>query len=114
MKIKSNEIYLGNCLDIMPYIDDKSIDMILCDLPYGVTRNKWDCIIPLDKLWVQYERVILSQKKHKKIPPHNEGVFLFYIIRLFLAWFTNCWYFIFFNKLPIFIDLFSKFIHFGL
>jgi len=39
-------------------IEDKSIDMILCDLPYGTTQNKWDSIIPLDKLWEQYERVI--------------------------------------------------------
>jgi site-specific DNA-methyltransferase (adenine-specific) len=42
----------------MKLIDDKSIDMILCDLPYGITSNKWDCIIPLDKLWNQYLRII--------------------------------------------------------
>lgn len=47
-----------DCLDGMKLIDDKSIDMILCDLPYGTTRNKWDSIIPLDKLWEQYERII--------------------------------------------------------
>jgi site-specific DNA-methyltransferase (adenine-specific) len=48
----------GDCLEIMKDITDKSIDMILCDLPYGTTRNKWDSIIPLDKLWEQYERII--------------------------------------------------------
>lgn len=48
----------GNCLELMKNIPDKSVDMILCDLPYGTTRNKWDSIIPLDKLWKQYERVI--------------------------------------------------------
>ena len=48
----------GDCLEIMKDIPDKSIDMILCDLPYGTTRNKWDSIIPLDKLWNEYERII--------------------------------------------------------
>ncbi len=47
-----------DCLEGMKYIDDKSIDMILCDLPYGTTQNKWDSIIPLDALWKQYERII--------------------------------------------------------
>ncbi len=48
----------GDCLEKMKDIPDKSIDMILCDLPYGTTRNKWDSILPLDKLWDQYLRVI--------------------------------------------------------
>lgn len=48
----------GDCLELMKDIPDKSIDMILCDLPYGTTKNKWDSIIPLDKLWEQYERII--------------------------------------------------------
>lgn len=48
----------GDCLELMKEIPDESIDMILCDLPYGTTRNKWDSIIPLDKLWEQYERII--------------------------------------------------------
>jgi len=47
-----------DCLEGMKYIDDKSIDMILCDLPYGVTKNKWDSIISLEKLWNQYRRII--------------------------------------------------------
>lgn len=54
-----NKTYLGDCLELMPkHIEDKSIDMIFCDLPYGTTRNKWDSVIPLDKLWSEYERVI--------------------------------------------------------
>ena len=53
-----NKLYLGDCIDIMERIPNKSIDMILCDLPYGTTRNKWDSIIPLDKLWSQYNRII--------------------------------------------------------
>ena len=48
----------GDCLKLMNDIPDKSIDMILCDLPYGTTQNKWDSIISLDKLWEQYCRVI--------------------------------------------------------
>lgn len=57
--MKINEIYLGDCLELMPkHIEDKSIDMIFCDLPYGTTACKWDTIIPFDKLWSEYERVI--------------------------------------------------------
>jgi len=53
-----NTIIHGDCLEIMPSIPDKAIDMILCDLPYGTTRCKWDTIIPFEPLWAQYERVI--------------------------------------------------------
>ncbi len=53
-----NKIYNEDCLIGMNRIPDKSIDMILCDLPYGTTKNKWDSIIPLDELWKQYERII--------------------------------------------------------
>lgn len=48
----------GDCIDVMQNIPDGSIDMILCDLPYGTTQNKWDSIIDLDKLWTHYERII--------------------------------------------------------
>ena len=53
-----NQIICGDCLEVMPEIPDKSIDMILCDLPYGVTHNKKDIPIDLDKLWSQYKRII--------------------------------------------------------
>jgi site-specific DNA-methyltransferase (adenine-specific) len=52
-----NQIYLGDCLEVMKDIDDKSIDMILCDLPYGITACKWDTIIPFERLWEQYKRI---------------------------------------------------------
>ena len=52
------KLYKGDCLIEMDKIADKSIDMILCDLPYGTTACKWDTIIPFDKLWEQYERII--------------------------------------------------------
>lgn len=48
----------GDCLEKMKDIPDKSIDMILCDLPYGITACKWDAVIPLDKLWKEYRRII--------------------------------------------------------
>lgn len=48
----------GDCLELMNDIPDGSIDMILCDLPYGTTKNKWDSVIPFDKLWSHYKRII--------------------------------------------------------
>lgn len=53
-----NLVYQGDCLEVMKDIEDKSVDMILCDLPYGTTSCKWDIIIPFDKLWEQYNRII--------------------------------------------------------
>lgn len=53
-----NSIIHGDCLEVMKDIPDKSIDMILCDLPYGLTSNKWDSVISLDNLWNQYKRII--------------------------------------------------------
>ena len=53
-----NKIYNQDCLVGMESIQDKSIDMVLCDLPYGTTKNQWDSIINLDKLWEQYNRII--------------------------------------------------------
>ena len=53
-----NQIIHGDCLEVMEDMPAGCIDMILCDLPYGVTRNKWDQRLPLDKLWQQYERLI--------------------------------------------------------
>ena len=52
------ELYNGDCLEIMKQIENKSIDAIICDLPYGSTQCKWDTIIPFDKLWGQYNRII--------------------------------------------------------
>ena len=53
-----NEVILGDCLEEMPKIADKSVDMILCDLPYGTTACSWDTIIPFELLWAQYKRII--------------------------------------------------------
>lgn len=56
--LERNRIYHGDCLEVMKKIKSGSIDMILCDLPYGMTKNKWDSVIPLEKLWGEYDRII--------------------------------------------------------
>ena len=56
--IEINKIYNEDCLEGMKRIPDKSVDMILCDLPYGTTACKWDTVIPFEPLWEQYKRII--------------------------------------------------------
>lgn len=71
--LKLNEVYLGDCIQIMKNIDNSSIDMILTDLPYNVTKNKWDQdIIPLDQLWNEYKRII---KPNGAILLFAQGIF---------------------------------------
>lgn len=53
-----DKIHLGDCLELMPSIPSKSIDMILCDLPYGTTACEWDSVLDMGRLWAEYERVI--------------------------------------------------------
>lgn len=57
MKVGNGEFYVGDCFDVMRDLPDGSVDMILCDLPYGTTQNKWDTVLPLDKLWAEYWRI---------------------------------------------------------
>ena len=56
--MNSIKLWCGDCLELMNDIEDKSIDCIICDLPYGTTKCKWDVVIPFDKLWKQYNRII--------------------------------------------------------
>lgn len=56
--LQLNRAYQMDCLEGMKLIPDKSISMILCDLPYGTTKNKWDSVIDLERLWEQYKRII--------------------------------------------------------
>jgi DNA modification methylase len=57
--MKKDIVYLGDCLDLLPkHIETASIDLILCDLPFGITKAKWDTVIDLPSLWKEYERVI--------------------------------------------------------
>ena len=67
-----NKVIQGDCLDVMQSIPEKSIDMILCDLPYGTTQNKWDSVIDLNKLWKEYERII---KDNGAIILTSQGIF---------------------------------------
>ena len=70
--MKKINLFNDDCLKILPTLPDKSVDFILCDLPYGVTRNKLDIPIPFDKLWVQYERII---KDNGAIALFGQGLF---------------------------------------
>lgn len=67
-----NRVLEGNCLEVMHDIPPRSVDMILCDLPYGTTQNHWDSVIPLDQLWVHYERII---KDNGVIALTGQGLF---------------------------------------
>ena len=67
-----NRLFEGDCLVCMQEIPDQSVDLILCDLPYGMTQNEWDCYIPLDELWKQYKRVI---KPNGAIVLTSNGIF---------------------------------------
>lgn len=58
LKMADIKLILGDCIEKMKDISDKSIDMILCDLPYGTTACKWDVVIPFEQLWEQYKRII--------------------------------------------------------
>lgn len=67
-----NKVVQGDCLDVMRSLPDQSIDMILCDLPYGTTQNKWDSVIDIEKLWAEYERII---KDNGAIVLTSQGIF---------------------------------------
>jgi len=75
--LELNKIYCGDCLEVMKEFPPKSIDMILCDLPYGTTQNHWDSLIPLDKLWVRYKRIV---KDMGVIALTSQGLFTAQII----------------------------------
>mgnify|MGYP000978070908 FL=1 len=101
-----NKVHEGDCLQIMEIIPDKSIDLILCDLPYGMTGNNWDCIIPLNALWEQYRRII---KNNGVIVLTSQGVFTGKLIvsnpewfRYKLVWIkSKCPNFLFVNIQPL-------------
>jgi site-specific DNA-methyltransferase (adenine-specific) len=86
--LKLNKIYLGDCLDLMRKIDNKSIDMILCDLPYGTTSCKWDTVIPFEPLWEQYNRII---KDNGAIVLTASQPFTSALVMSNLKMFKYCW-----------------------
>lgn len=69
-----NNVIEGDCLKVMQDIPDASVDMVLVDLPYGTTQNKWDSLIPLDDLWLEYNRIV-----------KEDGAFVFTASGLFTA-----------------------------
>ena len=59
--VRRSVLFHDDCFNILPNIESESIDLILCDLPYGTTACKWDSILPFDKLWTEYERIITKK-----------------------------------------------------
>ena len=84
--LKENIIHLGDCLDLMPSIPSKSIDMILCDLPYGTTACEWDSIIDMTRLWQEYARVI---KDNGSIVLTAQGMFCAKLMTFKETWFNH-------------------------
>ncbi len=83
-----NQIIQGDCLDVMRDIPDKSVDMILCDLPYGTTACKWDTVIPFEPLWAHYKRVI---KDNGAIVLTASQPFTTSLIASNMGMFKYCW-----------------------
>lgn len=79
-----NKVIEADCLDVLPLMPDRSVDMILCDLPYGTTQNKWDSVIDLDRLWGEYTRII---KPGGAIVLTSQGLFTAKLILSNEKWF---------------------------
>ena len=86
--IELNKIYNEDCLEGMKRIPDGSVDMILCDLPYGTTNNAWDEVIPFEALWEQYERVV---KDNGAIVLTASQPFTSKLVISKLEWFKHEW-----------------------
>ena len=91
MELEQNKLFHGDCLELMPFIADKSVDMILCDLPYGTTQNKWDSVIDLNSLWIEYKRII---KDDGAIVLTSMQPFTSSLINSNLKHFKYCWYWV--------------------
>ena len=81
-------LYLGDCLEVMAQLPDASVDMILCDLPYGTTACKWDTVIPFEPLWAQYRRVA---KRNAAIVLTASQPFTTALIASNMREFRYCW-----------------------
>lgn len=81
--IETNIIHNMDCLEGMKLIPDHFVDAIICDLPYGTTRNTWDCIIPFDALWKEYKRII---KEKGAIILFGQGMFTARLMMSNSAW----------------------------
>lgn len=81
------QLHNGDCLEVMKSIPDQSIDLILCDLPYGTTACAWDAVIPFDALWHEYRRVVRGAIVLTAAQPFTTA-----LIASNLADFRYCWY----------------------
>lgn len=79
------KLYKGDCLEHMKLLEENSVDLILCDLPYGTTKCKWDTIINLDKMWIEYKRII--KKPHGVIVLFGQQPFTSRLISSNYEWF---------------------------
>lgn len=61
VNVNGDVLLHADCMDVLPHIPDKSIQLILADLPYGTTANKWDSILDLNKLWIEYEELLVCK-----------------------------------------------------
>ena len=86
--LRINKVYCGDCLEGMKRIDDGSIDMVMCDPPYGTTNCKWDSIIPLEPMWEQLKRAI---KKNGAIVMTASQPFTTTLISSNMKMFKYCW-----------------------
>ncbi len=84
MNAHAGSIHKGDCLEVMKTLEEQSVDMVLCDLPYGTTQNKWDSLIPLDALWEQYRRLL---KPGGVVVLTSQGLFTARLIMSNEAWF---------------------------
>lgn len=84
MRYRGGQLHQGDCLELMQELDDHSVDLVLCDLPYGTTQNRWDSVIPLDALWEQYRRIV---KPKGVVALSSQGVFTARLILSNETWF---------------------------
>ena len=84
MRYRGGQLHEGDCLELMQELDDHSVDLVLCDLPYGTTQNRWDSVIPLGALWEQYRRIV---KPKGVIALSSQGVFTARLILSNETWF---------------------------
>lgn len=82
------QLYNANCLDVLPTIEDKSIDFICCDLLYGTTASNWDKALPMDKLWAEYKRIL---KPNGVVALFASGMFVPRVMLSNLEWYKYTW-----------------------
>ncbi len=82
--VPENTLFEGDCLDVLPRLPADSVNLILCDLPYGTTQNRWDSVIDLDRLWAEYRRVL---KPEGVVVLTSQGVFTAKLILSNETWF---------------------------